>query len=500
MSYSRRKAKSKVVLRVEELERRDAPAVVSSFAAAGVEFNDATRRLDGGLWQLAAPATTVIPESNQPTGFVVRYVSDLTNVRDTINMEKAPGGDLHQFFPIGSTTVTGQHINTILADLTTCINLAPNTVPGSVNARANETSIRTHHLQIANIVHNDDFLADKAVTHNDTIAASGTNPPTAVVLADGIQGFQKVPPLLGEDLAETPHATFNDIGRIFNDAANRIMGGLGSTANEAAIRADITVMKSSLTELAQDMQANPGVDAQLARIHVLVIRDQLPLWVRFLNQQRATTDSNDRQVAPKGSNDITLDLIDIAQNDPVLAATLSEDNPGWAMYPVFSVTQPTPYQDSDAQKANFATMDAGAVNLGNEGVSDVMNGASDAAKANLINRLNAFGTFVGNFVNAGGGIFKARFNNELVAVNSTNGAAIVAMIDALNTNNLDEANAAALQMRMNTADVSGNNRWVSFDGPGGTIMWHKYNADGTTPDNNPVTGVLNQPGTPTLVL
>jgi len=55
-----------------------------------------------------------------------------------------------------------------------------------------------------------------------------------------------------------------------------------------------------------------------------------------------------------------------------------------------------------------------------------------------------------------------------------------------------------LQMRMNTADVSGNNRWVSFDGPGGSILYHRYNAEGTTPDDNPVTGVLNQPGSPDI--
>jgi hypothetical protein len=502
MSYLRRKkAQSKVRLRVEELERRDAPAVLSTFAVAGVEFNDATRRLDGGLWQFDAGTPT---ESNQGRGFVTNYVTDLTNVRDTINSERLAGGPLHNV-----SEDTNEHLNAILNQITLAIGTgamgsvgnAQQSIPGSLNARAHETAIRTEHLQIISIVNNDDFLADKAITHNDT------NPADMTMLADGIQGFQKIPPKLAEGLDDAPRATFNDIGRIFNDAANRIMGGLGSTANVAAIKADINVMYSSLTELAQDMQGLPGEANQLARLHVTVIRDQLPLWVRFINGAASNTDSIARQVAPKGSNDITLDLIDIAQGDPVLAATLSEDNPGWAMYPVYSITQPRPYQDNlspiippaeDLTVSFFAHMDSDSINLGNEGIGDI--GASPAVKAAYLTRLRAFGANIGAFDAAKGGIFEARFDNELVAINSTTGAAIVAMGDALAANNLAEAQAAAFQMHANTADVSGNNRWVSFDGVGGSILWHKYNTDGTTPDNNPVTGVLNPPGTPTLVL
>ena len=491
MSYLRRKkAQSKVVLRVEELERRDAPAVLSTFAVAGVEFNDATRRLDGGLWQFDAGHT----ESNQPTGFVARYVSDLTNARDTIIAERVTPNVLSNV-----SLTTNANLNTIMADLTACINLAPNTIPGSVNERANETSIRSHHLQITNIVHNDDFLADLAVTNHDT------NPVGGAPLADGIQGFQKVAPKLAEELDDAPRATFNDIGRIFNDSANRIMGGFGSTANEAAIKADINVMISSLTELGQDMQANPGVDQQLARIHVLVIRDQLPHWTDFINQAASATDSITRQVAPKGSNDITLDLIDIAQGDPVLAASLSLTNPGWAVYPAYDITQPTPYQDNvrngPLDTVNFfAHMDSDANNLGAEGVTAVMTGV---VSPTYVTRLQTFAAGVGAFDAAKGGIFQARFDNELIAINSTTGAAITAMIEAVNTHNLDLAIASSTQMHANVADVSGNNRWVSFDGDpnvNGGLLWHKYNADGTTPDNNATTGVLNQPGTVLLII
>jgi hypothetical protein len=467
MSFSRqRRGRPEVRPCLEQLETRFAPAVLTptTFANAGTTFNDATRRLEGGLWQIA------VQESNQPTGFVARYVTDLTNVRDTIIAERAVGGDLANV-----SDTTGDHLDTILADLNKAIAAAPNSVtlfngapPGNAEDVAEaQTKIRSVHLQILNIVKHDDVLADLATV-------------------GGAVGFKAVPPRLG--VGPFQHETFNQIGKIFNDSANRIIGGLGSEDNTEAIKADISLMQSSLTDLARDFEGRPGVDQQLARIHILVIRDQLPLWVKFID----TVNTN--PVAPKGSNDITLDLIDIAQGDPVLAATLTT---GWGVYPDFT-TPPTPYRDDAATQAFFAKMDSGANNLGNEGVKDIMTNASAAARADLTTRLRNFGAFVGAFDSARGGLFEARFDNELVAINSTTGAAIVAMIEALNTNNLDLAKAAAAQMHANVADVSGNNRWVSFDGDpnvNGGLLWHKYNSDGLTPAE-----VLNQPGTPTLVI
>jgi hypothetical protein len=470
MYLSRRQGKPAFRLHLEQLERRDVPSVLvpTTFNNAGIFFNDATRRLEGGLWQIA------VQESNQPTGFVARYVTDLTNVRDTINALRAVGGELHNV-----PDATNDHLDTIVADLNDAITQAPLSIPGVAGSREAQTDLHHDQTQILNIVQHDDVLADAAV-----------GPPAQLTV-----GFKQVPPKLGVELEDAPHETFDQIGKIFNDAANRIIGGLGSAANEAAIKADINVMISSLTDLANDFVGRPGVDQQLARIHVLVIRDQLPHLTDFVNQQA----NNTNPVAPKGSNDITLDLIDIAQGDPVLAATLTT---GWGVYPDFT-TPPTPYRDDAVTKQFFADMDSGANNLGTEGVNDIINNASAAARANLITRLQNFGAFVGGFVASRGGLFEARFDNELIAINSTTGSAVTAMIEALNTNNLDLAKAAAAQMHMNVADVSGNNRWVSFDGDpnvNGGLLWHRYNADGTTNDANPVTGVLNQPGTVQLIV
>src|ERR1700687_2740812 len=70
MSFFRRQGRSTVRLRLEQLERRDVPAVLTptTFANAGISFNTATRTVEGGLYNLT------VQESNQPISTVARYV------------------------------------------------------------------------------------------------------------------------------------------------------------------------------------------------------------------------------------------------------------------------------------------------------------------------------------------------------------------------------------------------------------------------------------------
>src|SRR5947209_20251576 len=51
------------------------PAPAPDFATLGASFNDATRALEGGLWQ------NVVQEGGQGFGSVIRYVNDLTAVQ-----------------------------------------------------------------------------------------------------------------------------------------------------------------------------------------------------------------------------------------------------------------------------------------------------------------------------------------------------------------------------------------------------------------------------------
>ncbi len=89
----------------------------------------------------------------------------------------------------------------------------------------------------------------------------------------------------------------------------------------------------------------------------------------------------------------------------------------------------------------------------------------------FIQTLQGWEKNVTNFDAAQGGVFEARFDNELLGKDSTVGADVAAMIQGLQTGNAALVTAAAEGFHANAADVSGNNVPLN----GGT-----FNADGLT--------------------
>jgi hypothetical protein len=166
---------------VEQLEPREVPTV-ATFAEAGAVFDDATRALEGGLWQNA------VPESNQGPGSVFRYVGDLTMVQSDLRAEISAG----QF-----TGAAADHVNAILAQITTALAAAPASVGGGGtfgSVAAAEATLRDAHIDILDIVHRDDTLADLAT-------------------AGDAAGFQQVPQLLdGVTAGNAPHSNLAEIG------------------------------------------------------------------------------------------------------------------------------------------------------------------------------------------------------------------------------------------------------------------------------------------------
>jgi hypothetical protein len=90
-------------------------------------------------------------------------------------------------------------------------------------------------------------------------------------------------------------------------------------------------------------------------------------------------------------------------------------------------------------------------------------------------------------------VFEARFDNELAATGSTVAADTNAILDGINTDNLNEISAAAAGFQANAADVSGNNVPInggSYDSAATTL------ATATTPQNQAVATGAGNPGTP----
>jgi hypothetical protein len=417
MSYFPRQGGVAARPRVEQLEPREVPTV-ATFAEAGAVFNDATRALMGGLWQNA------VPESNQGPGSVFRYVGDLTMVQSHLRAEIAAG----QF-----TGAAADHVNAILAEITTALAAAPASVNGGGtfgSVAAAEAALRDAHIDILDIVHKDDTLADLAT-------------------AGGAAGFRQVPQLLDDVTAgNTPHSNLAEIGAIFNDAANRILGGVNA-ANKDAISDDVEAMIKDLRALAA---ANPALFSGLTGIHADVIVRQLRLELNNIRQACVNPD------AGRASNDVFLDIIDIVQGDPNLAAQATRDGVvGFAAFPD-PLRPTTRYLDNQAQTQFIANLVAQSDALAQAAVSLVNQTPNDPVAIDaLVTQIHGFKKNVTAFDAAQGGIFEARFDNELLGDNSTLGAEVAAMIRGLRSGNAALVAAAAEQMRANAANVSGNN-------------------------------------------
>ncbi len=388
-------------------------------------FNDATRILEGGLWH------NNVPVGNQGNGTDGRYIADLQAVQTGLTADVAAGD-----FTGDQLT----HVNTVLADITTALAA----VPGAVNNdAAAEATLRTAHLDIINTIENDPILQ-------------------ALSIKDDNPGFNFAPAELATPLnANTPHATFAELGAIFDDAQSKALGGINAD-NMAAIQADLQTVHDGLLTLIQD---HPQLFGGTTGVHASTIVDQINLQLTNFDHQYGFNPD-----AAKSTNDNLLDITDIVAGDANLANMASANGVhGWTPAP-FTDVVPTPYQDNAAQTNFWADFIGSSNSLGAQAEQLVATGDAQAISA-FIHTLQGFETNVTNFDAAQGGIFQARFDNELLGNDSTVGADVAAMIQGLQTGNAALVTAAAEGFHANAADVSGNNVPLN----GGT-----YNVDGLT--------------------
>jgi trimeric autotransporter adhesin len=388
-------------------------------------FNDATRILEGGLWH------NNVPVGNQGNGTDGRYIDDLTLVQTGLTADVAAGD-----FTGDQLT----HVNQVLADIKTAIA----SVPGAVNNDASaEAALRAAHLDIINTIEHDSIL--------QTLSIKDDNP-----------GFNFAPPELATPLnANTPHATFAELGAIFDDAQSKSLGGINAN-NLPQIQADLQVVHDGMITLMHDQ---PQLFGGSTGIHAQTIVDQINLQLTNFDHQYGVNPD-----AAKATNDNFLDITDIVAGDPNLANMASMNGvKGWTPAPDTDVV-PVPYQDNAAQTNFWADFIGSSNTLGAQAEQLVAHGSAQEIKA-FIHTLQGFEQNVQNFDAAQGGIFEARFDNELLGQNSTVGADVAAMIKGLQTHNAALVTAAADGFHANAADVSGNNVPLN----GGT-----YNADGQT--------------------
>src|SRR6201986_2409088 len=215
--------------------RDDALTPSSDLAQAGAVFNDATRLLDGGLWDTPA-------DSNNQIAYLGMYTTDIHSVlNDVTSMLANPGG----------VTVGGAALNLADADtavlsqvqgqLQTLIDLAPGSVGNSAAAATNQELIHTTQTSIINEINGDATLANALA---GATYAGGTGADNA--------GFQALP--TGADdaaslaAASGANATLAQIGTVFNAATALAVGGLNTT-NLTQFNTDMQAIATGLTNL-----------------------------------------------------------------------------------------------------------------------------------------------------------------------------------------------------------------------------------------------------------
>src|SRR5438477_3199636 len=233
---------------------------------------------------------------------------------------------------------------------------------------------------------------------------------------------------------------------LFNDATTREIGGVGPDQVNLIV-ADLIGVQQMLTA------ATPQIN-NLSDLHTQVIINQLNEEIASVENANAPTGTltlgtDLGQYVGRSINDIHRDIIDIAQGDAGVQALF---NP--TPLPALN-TPPAPFHDNAAQTAFITQWIQDSNHLGQMATTIENNGFTGDI-AGLVQQIQTFSDNSNAFDQSQGGLWSARFWNELRA-DGTAGTAANALIEGLQTQNAGEVNAAVQQLAANSADLGANN-------------------------------------------
>jgi hypothetical protein len=243
------------------------------------------------------------------------------------------------------------------------------------------------------------------------------------------------------------------VGEEFNTVTSLLEGGV-SAANQHTILNDLQTVQTDLTATIKAGVAS-GLFADVPLIHIQNVDDQLNIEIAKVH------DIGVDPLAPKEINDVHRDIIDIVQGDAVL---VHEAKDGFGVTPV-ALTPAAQFVDNVAQTAFLATFTQDSIDYNNEAPALI---AANAANFAATGQMSAGETALlahirdiylpdaNTFVLAQGGLYTARFDNEL-GQNGVADTAGRAMIDSLQHGNFAEAQASGAVLVANAMDVNGNN-------------------------------------------
>jgi trimeric autotransporter adhesin len=443
--------------------RDDALTTSTDLAQAGAVFNDATRLLDGGLWNTPA-------DSNNQIAYLGMYTTDIHAVLNDINAMLAnPGGVTAGGAALGLADADTQVLTQVQGQLQTLLTLGTHSVGNGAAAATNQELLHTTQTSILNEINGDATLAN-ALGATGATYAGGTGATNA--------GFQALP--TGADdaaslaTASGPNATLADIGSVFNAASALAVGGLNAN-NLGQFDTDMKAVLTGLTNIVNNPDALgaiekglSGADAATATLHLDTIIEQVNSQINHFDQEYATNPN----VAARSTNDNLLDIIDIVQGDAALNAAAGGNGEagnagGFSEMPAYLEGTITRFQDDQAQ-TNFWAKFVAEGNVINNQLDNVAAGhnSTPGELQALITEVQNYQKFGAAFDHAQGGIFGARFDNELLGgtLNADTANAVHGLQGILNGDTGDALTADQAQIQAAGAgfvgdaqDVSGNN-------------------------------------------
>jgi len=263
-------------------------------------------------------------------------------------------------------------------------------------------------------------------------SSNGNAAPTAQAKSAAV----KAAPGKGSDAPQD----LANIGTTINDFFNQTIGGV-NPLNQQTLVNDAASASQQITQEIKD--GGFGSPTSTAAIHAATIAGNFTQSIGAIN---GTANAQPQ----KQLGDITRDINDIIQGDPTLMKGLNTTALPNAANPA------TPFQDNATQTSFLNNYNNSVTTIANTAVAAAKTGMpnstqSKAAIQAVQNLINTSDQFTANQ----GGIYSARFNNELAA-NGTNGAAGNALITAIQNGDATGAMNAVAVLQGNTGDLGAN--------------------------------------------
>ncbi len=516
-------------------------AVSTDLAQAGAVFNDAIRLSEGGLWTGSTAVEAASADNQQP--YEPMYVQDINALQADVNaMLASPNAITVGGQTISDPALAGE-LSQIQGQLATLAHEAPLSVGTSAAAAAAQGTIALTQQQILAEVNGDTTLAH-------ALNAAAYQSPTGFTNV----GFQQLPTgsdtptalAAAEGSAATP-PTLAQVGAVFNAANDLSAGGLNAT-NLTEFNTDMQAVVTGLTNIVNNPTALAAIEANeqagtspqgqpltaqqeqaLTTVHLETVLAQAQLQVSKFDGMYATNPND----AARSTNDNMLDMVDIVNNDPALAAaagdvsvanngaqpnqTFGASTGGFGEFPGYlngvggvndhggTILQ---YQDNQSQ-TNFWSQFIAEANQLNNTLDGIANGTvtpSNGEIQALITQINNYNEFGASFTGAQGGVFGDRFDNELLSGTlKTDTANAVAGLQSIEANGFNATNAAQIVAAgvgfvADANDVGGNNLPTgggSYVGSATTVPGATTTAAATVGTTVPVDGAVDGNDNPT---